>query len=1081
MVTSIEPSVTSWAETQINALGWQHGPQQNGRELDARVDEGLKKAKTKSGGEGLSKPDHVIILDNGVVRIPVLCEWKGSKGALRDKKAVALRTSDGYMRYGPKGIDRYASLGAAYYASRVVGPGGHERALALAINGYYKAPTDAAPTYEISLYVVANDDTEKVMWVGDYNNLDVLEKKNFPELLQEIEDALDPIAAKLRKLHKVESLDQALKRLNEFLHAQYGIVPSHRVNVIAALMIASLGVTTDDDEVLVKPLVDADLYGGSGNDSDGSIILAKVENYLSQRTPALPADKQKSVLDTLRPTLLDKSLSSKALTGTSALKAAFHIVSHGLLPHYHDDRAIDFAGRLFNEMYAWIDVPDAGLNDVVLTPKRTTDLMVELTQIDSDSYVWDWTLGTGAFLVSSMNVMLADAREKYQGEELRRKENQIKVDQLLGIEKLSSVYVLAVLNMILMGDGSSNIIHGDSHTFDGRYQQRADGSKDFFPATTLVLNPPYSAPGKGLIFVKEAFAKMNERGTGKYGAVIIQDSAGSGKSADYCTDILQFSSLVASIKMPSDLFIGKAGVQTSIYVFKVGSPHKPDSLVKFIDFRNDGYKRSNRKKVKDPSINLRPVDDPDGRYAEVAAIVTGRKRDTNYYPLNELYVEDTINPSAGDDWNFDQHAKIDSVPTLEDFRKSVADYLAWEVDQLLKKSDFPKAESQQIQNELLAIETRYCVEWSEFTLGNLFGKSTRGQRLKSDDRTAGDLPFVTAGEIDAGISAWVGNNIHVFEANTITIDMFGSAKYRGYQYGGDDHVAVVHTEKLSRGAAKYVTAAIHKSSHSRGFDYSRNFYAKDADALKISLPTLSDGAPAWDYMEAVTNVLETERVGTLEAYLADMGLADYTLSDAEKKALSDFSTMTFAEFAVGGDSGLFIKLDAKFVGKGNKFDFAFKEKDSTRTTPLVYAKSGDNGIMYWGAPALWRGYQNVISIIYNGVIAAGLVYAQPYETSTLAESYLIRLREGQATFEQNLFMACSLNKSIYPKYSRELLATWANKVEHDTVCLPQTVAGHPDFEFMDTFIGAVKKIVIKNLVDHLRHHTAGTEQLLAGV
>lgn len=882
MATSIEPRVTSWAETQIVALGWQHGPQQNGRELDARVDEGLKKAKTKSGGEGISKPDHVIILDNGVVRIPVLCEWKGSKGALRDKKAVVLRTNDGFLRYGSKGIDRYASLGAAYYASRVVGPGGHERALALAINGYYKAATDAEPTYEISLYVVANDDTEKVMWVGDYSNLDVLEKKNFPVLLQEIEDALDPIAAKLRKQHRAESLDQALKRLNEFLHAQHGIVPSHRVNVIAALMIASLGVTADDNKVLVKPLIDADLYGGSGNDSDGSIILAKVENYLSQRTPALPADKQKSVLDSLRPTLLDKSLSSKALTGESALKAAFHIVSHGLLPHYHDDRAIDFAGRLFNEMYAWIDVPDAGLNDVVLTPKRTTDLMVELTQIDSDSYVWDWTLGTGAFLVSSMNVMLADAREKYQGEELRQKENQIKVDQLLGIEKLSSVYVLAVLNMILMGDGSSNIIHGDSHAFDGRYQQRADGSKDFFPATTLVLNPPYSAPGKGLIFVKEAFAKMNERRTGKYGAVIIQDSAGSGNAVGYCIDILKHSSLIASIKMPAALFIGKAGVQTSIYVFQVGSPHKRDSLVKFIDFRIDGYKRSNRKKVRDPSTNLKPVDDPDGRYAEVAAIVTGRKRDTDYYPLGELYFEDTIDPTAGNDWNLDQHRQVDTVPVLGDFRKSVTDYLAWEIDQLLKKGEASATDSQRSQAEMLAIEAKHSVGWGEFVLGDLFGESTRGQRLKGDDRVPGDLPFVTAGEADTGISAWVGNDIRVFEANTITIDMFGSAKYRGYRYGADDHVAVVHTEKLSKGAAKYVTAAIHKSSHSRGFDYSRNFYAKDADVLKVALPVLSDGTPAWDYMAEVTHALEVERVLTLEAHLAAIGLSDYTLSIGEK-------------------------------------------------------------------------------------------------------------------------------------------------------------------------------------------------------
>lgn len=107
-----------------------------------------------------------------------------------------------------------------------------------------------------------------------------------------------------------------------------------------------------------------------------------------------------------------------------------------------------------------------------------------------------------------------------------------------------------------------------------------------------MLNPPYSAPGNGLVFVKKAFEMMNQRGKSeKYGAVIIQDSAGSGKAFEYCLDILKQATLVASIKMPADLFIGKSGVQTSIYVFKVGTPHDKNKLVKFIDFRNDGYKR----------------------------------------------------------------------------------------------------------------------------------------------------------------------------------------------------------------------------------------------------------------------------------------------------------------------------------------------------------------------------------------------------------------------------------------------------------------------------------------------------------
>ena len=122
---------------------------------------------------------------------------------------------------------------------------------------------------------------------------------------------------------------------------------------------------------------------------------------------------------------------------------------------------------------------------------------------------------------------------------------------------------------------------------------------------------------------------------------------------------------------------------------------------------------------------------------------------------------------------------------------------------------------------------------------SLFGKSTRGKRLKSSDRIPGPLPFVTAGEADEGISDFIGNPVHIFSKNTTTIDMFGSAKYRCYDYGGDDHIAVVHTENLSENAAIFVTSAIHKSSHNGQFSYGRNFYAKDADELSIKLPEKS--------------------------------------------------------------------------------------------------------------------------------------------------------------------------------------------------------------------------------------------------
>lgn len=158
-------------------------------------------------------------------------------------------------------------------------------------------------------------------------------------------------------------------------------------------------------------------------------------------------------------------------------------------------------------------------------------------------------------------------------------------------------------------------------------------------------------------------------------------------------------------------------------------------------------------------------------------------------------------------------------------------------------------------DEVQALQNYSLLTWKSFNLECLFGKSTRGKRLKGDDRVSGTLPFVTAGEASEGISAYISNDVKIFEKNTTTIDMFGSAKYRNYKYGADDHIAVVHTETVPMKAAIFLTAAIHKAAHTGKFDYGHNFYAKDADALDIMLPA-KDGKPDYTTMETLISAVQ---------------------------------------------------------------------------------------------------------------------------------------------------------------------------------------------------------------------------------
>lgn len=183
-----------------------------------------------------------------------------------------------------------------------------------------------------------------------------------------------------------------------------------------------------------------------------------------------------------------------------------------------------------------------------------------------------------------------------------------------------------------------------------------------------------------MIFVEKALSMMNSG----YAAIIIQSSAGSGKATEYNQRILKDHTLIASIEMPGDLFLGKSNVSTRIYVFQVGQPHHKDDPVKFIDFSDDGYTRSNRKKARS---NLRNTNNALERYQEVADLVRFGKHKLNYLSEKE-YFEGYIDPTAGDDWN--QSPPSDTIPKLADFQETVADYLSWELTEVLHSEMQPE-------------------------------------------------------------------------------------------------------------------------------------------------------------------------------------------------------------------------------------------------------------------------------------------------------------------------------------------------------------------------------------------------------
>ena len=475
------------------------------------------------------------------------------------------------------------------------------------------------------------------------------------------------------KRDKEELLEHSIKEIHQRIYDDASIknllTTNEKLYLFCGLIMA--GLTTEG----IKPLEVDNLYSNDDDDTnDGKTILHRTKSFL--RKSGCSDDKTNMVLNYLKPVFEKKDL-WRPIHGESVIKSIYRQIKTDILPLLESNVHLDFTGKILNSLNDWVSIENDRLNDVVLTPRFVTNLMARITRTDMNSFVWDTCMGSSGFLVSAMELMINDAKCNIKDvQQLESKIENIKHNQLLGIEILGNIYILAVLNMILMGNGSSQIICGDSHEEGPKF---IENHHDTFPANVFLLNPPYSAPGKGLIFVDEALSQM-ESG---YGAVLIQENAGSGQGDAYAERLLQRNTLLASIHMPADLFNGKSSVQTAIYLFKVNRPHEIDDIVTFIDMSVDGYSRQNRKKSTQ-KVNLRNIDHALERYDEVAAICLGKKPKTDYYTeTNGLVIKDTISLN-GDDWSFNQHKKVDTTPTESDFKKTVSDYLAWKVSSILK-------------------------------------------------------------------------------------------------------------------------------------------------------------------------------------------------------------------------------------------------------------------------------------------------------------------------------------------------------------------------------------------------------------
>ena len=316
--------------------------------------------------------------------------------------------------------------------------------------------------------------------------------------------------------------------------------------------------------------------------------------------------------------------------------------------------AEDYIGRFYGEFMSYSG-GDGQTLGIILTPKHITQLFCDLVDLKPTDIVLDPCCGTAGFLIAAMHNMLRKANNESQKRNIRRK-------QLHGIELRPNMFTIATTNMILRGDGKSNLINDD-------FLKQDAGKLQLKQATVGMMNPPYSQGSKQnpdlyeMSFVEHLLESLV---VGARCVVIVPQSSMTGKTNEEQAikdNILKHHTLEGVITLNKDTFYG-VGTLPCIAVFIAGEPHPKHKLCKFINFENDGFRVA-------PHVGLIETESAKDKKQHLLDVWYNRIESET-----KFCVKTTV--EASDEWLHSFYYFNDEIPSESDFEKTVGDYLSFE-------------------------------------------------------------------------------------------------------------------------------------------------------------------------------------------------------------------------------------------------------------------------------------------------------------------------------------------------------------------------------------------------------------------
>lgn len=556
-----------------------------------------------------------------------------------DSQANYLNDDKTLLAEDAKSIAEYAENGALHYAKHIITNTEYKRIFAFGCSGDEKH-------HKITPIFV---DEKGYKVLHEVENFENFSEENIDRYYREQVLGETPI-----ETLELEDILKKSAELHEDLRNYGQLGDNEKPLVVSAILLA-----LSDKDFNIDNLTGDDL------NTDGKKIYSALSNYMD-RVEVTPTTKKEKVLGQFN-LIKDRTILNTVNDNLkeTPLKYFAKYLKKNVLASVKTNHTEDVLGRFYGEFIRFSG-GDGQTLGVVLTPSHITELFCDLVEVKPTDRVFDPCCGTGGFLIAAMHKMLLQTTSEKQKKKIRK-------EQLFGIEIREDMFSIATTNMILRGDGKSNLENLD-------FLKQSVESLREKNITVGFMNPPYSqAKNKETAYLSEVhFIKHLLDGSADNArcVVIVPQSAMIGKTKEdkkIKAEILKSHTLEGVITLNKETFY-RVGTNPCLAIFTAHKPHDARKYCKFVNFEDDGFTigkhiglvRSERAiEKKQQLLNCWLHDAP----AE-----------------SRFMVKTTIEPT--DEWLHSFYYFNDEIPKDADFDKTISDYLTFEFNMIMQGRDY---------------------------------------------------------------------------------------------------------------------------------------------------------------------------------------------------------------------------------------------------------------------------------------------------------------------------------------------------------------------------------------------------------